>query len=129
MPTIISITEYRIRNNLKVFRYNLEDQMKIRKNSSNPEQEQKIKESRFIQHILDEIVLISSNDKNFENTNNELELTEKKIDELHIKMDKQESLLKQSSEIKENVSRKLEFLNNQITVEKYRLLEELGCDV
>ena len=102
--------------------------MKITKNSSHLGKEQKIKEGRFIQRILDEIILISSNDKNFENTNNELELTEKKIEELQTRIDKQESLLKQSSDLKENVSRKLEFLNKQITVEKYRLLEELGSD-
>ena len=102
--------------------------MKITKNSSHLIEEQKIKNSRVIQRILDEIILISSNDKNFENTNNELEITEKKIEEIQTRIDKQESLLKQSSDLKENVSRKLEFLNKQITVEKYRLLEELGSD-
>lgn len=102
--------------------------MNIIKTDSRKSLEQNQKHDDFISEVIDRIFLICQEDKNFNETER-LDSVEKELTSLQEKVLKQDSLLKQSQEMKRTLKKKSDELNNVIFNEKSQLLESLGSEI
>ena len=84
--------------------------MRIKKSGMYLRLEQKIKESNFLQLILDEIFLICMNDKNFSTKNIGNSLIDSQLVEMRNKINKQKSIIKESTKLQGDFSKKILFL-------------------
>ena len=89
--------------------------------------EKQVNTKELLPQIVDRIFSICKNDSNFE-LKDELEIVENKIKSLQQKISKQENLLIQSYELKNDLQQRLEILENDNSKKQIELLELLGSD-
>jgi len=86
------------------------------------------KDEKLSSIIIDSVFSICKNDKNF-NIRKELDVVDSKVKILSKKILKQESLLDRSSEIQENVLKKIKVIDDEGFKIKVRVLESLGSEL
>jgi len=90
--------------------------------------EQKKKTHEQIPQIVNRIFAICKNDSNFP-LKNEMEDVDSRIQEMKVKITKQDNLLEQSSELKKDLIQRIEVINDSNSRLQMRLLENLGSEL
>ena len=90
--------------------------------------EQKKKTSEQIPQIVNRIFAICKNDSNFP-LKNEMEDVDGRIQEMKVKITKQDNLLEQSSELKKDLIQRIEVIDDSNSRLQMQLLENLGSEL
>lgn len=99
--------------------------MRIKKSRIQLRLEQKLKESDFLQLVLDEIFLVCMNDKNFSSNNMGDNLIDSKLENITNKINKQKVTIKESIKLQEAFSQKILFLDQENSKIKNKILNIL----
>lgn len=103
--------------------------MRIAKTDSYTKVEQKQNNRDFISSVLDEIFLICKEDKQFDKVKRKIEKINETVDNIQMKINRQNELLTKSGEIKNSITRRLSILDNENFRMKNELLENLGSSL
>ena len=97
--------------------------MRIQKSELFSKLEQKLKENKFIDNILNEILLISLNDDTVNNKDNIIDL---KIKELEETILKQNNMMLKSLKLQEDFAKRILFLDKENKETKYKILNSVN---
>ena len=103
--------------------------MKISEITDKPNLEKMKKEENFLSSMFDTVFMICQHNSNFTNTNTGAEKLETQLKEIKIKLKKQDKLLIQSTEMKQDLTRKCKTLVDENFNTRARLLEILGSEI
>ena len=103
--------------------------MKIEKVNQYPQIERLQKEDNFLSSLFNKVFLICKENKDFMSKRQQFGELDIAIDELENRDEKQNSLLEQSSSLKQNVSRKVQLLGDENFRTRAQLLESLGREI
>jgi len=101
--------------------------MKLIKSSSRNSLEHNQKKDSFLTTVLDHVFLICQGDDNFNESSDFIEI-ESQISTLEEKIEKQNGLIKQSSELKEKIGHEISSLDDLNSKTQLELLESLGSE-
>lgn len=82
----------------------------------------------LLPQIVDRIFAVCRKDPNF-HLKDEMEIVENRMESLKHKIEKQDGLLRQSSELLKDLSQRISILDNQNEKKQVELLESLGSDL
>lgn len=91
--------------------------------------EQKQNNRDFISSVLDEIFLICKEDKHFSRIRSKINGIGETVNNIQMKVVKQDELLNQSKRIRDDVTKKVSILDNENFKMKVELLEKLGSSI
>lgn len=90
--------------------------------------DQPIQSKELLPQIVDRIFSICKSDPSF-HLKDELEIIENKMISIKKKIEKQDSLLKQSDELKQDVIQRIEILDEHNERKQIELLESMGSEL
>ena len=82
----------------------------------------------LLPQIVDRIFAVCRKDPNF-HLKDEMEIVENRMESLRHKIEKQDSLLRQSTELMRDLSQRVSILDDQNEKKQIELLESLGSDL
>jgi len=103
--------------------------MKIEKSDKKIKLEELKKKEGFLPSILNEIFVICKSDKLFSESIDDTKELDSKIKILENKKSNQNKLLEKSKKLKSNITKKIEFIENNNFELRAKLLEKLGSDI
>lgn len=102
--------------------------MKILKSNSRLALEHNQKKGNFISSVVDHIFLICQEDNRFKESSNPGDI-DKKMEEIEVKLNRQNGLLTKSMELKGTIKRQISDLDDQNMQIQSELLESLGSEL
>lgn len=103
--------------------------MNIIKVNGHPQLERAHKEDNFLTSIFDKVFLICKKDPTFSQKKIVVEQVDSQLAEIQAKLIKQDSLLSKSTDLKKDMSRKVNILKQEILDLRTSLLETLGSEL